>query len=58
MCESRIELSVGDSVRIEDQILTVLDVSGDEITFRLDFVGDSDSENLVCGNGSEKRPPR
>ena len=37
---SGIELAVGDSVRIQDQILTVIDIHGEEITFRLDPVDD------------------
>ena len=67
---SRVELSVGDSVRMEDQILTVLDISEDEVTFRIDTVEDFESENLesdyyvVCpgeeGTGEEGKrlPPR
>jgi len=33
MRKSRFDLSVGESIQIDDQILTVIDIHGDEITF-------------------------
>ena len=59
MRESRFELAVGDSVRMDDQILTVIDISGEEITFRVDFADDVRRDNVLCGEASEKPlPPR
>lgn len=47
---SRVDLSVGDSVRIDDQILTVLEISEDEVTFRVDAVDEFELEELELGN--------
>ncbi len=59
MRESRFELAVGDSVRLDDQILTVIDISGEEITFRVDFADDMGTDNILCSGVSEKPlPPR
>lgn len=45
MLESGIELAIGESVRMADQILTVLDIQGSEIIFRIDHADDG----LVSG---------
>jgi len=37
---SHVELCVGDSVRIDDQILTVLEICEGEVTFRIDMATD------------------
>ena len=59
MRESRFELAVGDSVRLDDQILTVIDISGDEITFRVDFADGLEPGNVLCGEDVVKPlPPR
>jgi hypothetical protein len=59
MRESRFELTVGDSVRLDDQILTVIDISGEEITFRVDFADDLGTDSVLCGADSAKPlPPR
>ncbi|HLJ10708.1 MAG TPA: hypothetical protein VKU82_05945 [Planctomycetaceae bacterium] len=59
MRESCFELSVGESVEFEDQILTVIDISGDEITFRVDFADEVESHNVRCGERVRKQlPPR
>ena len=59
MRESRFELAVGDSVRLDDQILTVIDISGEEITFRVDFADDLEADNLLCAENQDKPfPPR
>jgi hypothetical protein len=42
MRESGVELAVGDSVQLDNHLLTVMDINGDEITFRLDRAGDGD----------------
>lgn len=61
---SHVDLSVGDSVRLDDQILTVLDISQDEVTFRFDAIDDLESDNpetgsVVCHAAEGKRlPPR
>lgn len=54
----RVELSVGESIRLDDQMLTVVDIQGDEITFRIDPVADGDPGELFCGLSSAQRPPR
>ncbi|MFN0053956.1 MAG: hypothetical protein ACKV0T_17395 [Planctomycetales bacterium] len=59
MWDGGIELAVGDSVRLADQILTVIDIHEDEITFRLDSL--DEGEECVLGNAgadSADRPPR
>ena len=38
MPEQTIELSVGDIVHIGDRTLTVIDIDGDEVSFRIDEV--------------------
>lgn len=38
MPEQTIELSVGDVVYIGDRTLTVIDIDGDEVSFRVDEV--------------------
>ena len=48
MRESAVELCVGDSIRIDDYTVTVIDVSGDEITFRID----QDDDFAECGQSS------
>src|SRR5690348_9629137 len=59
MRELRFELSVGDSVRLDDQILTVMDIIGGEITFRIDFADDHESDGVLCAEQDDKRlPPR
>ncbi|HEY3967941.1 MAG TPA: hypothetical protein VGM05_25485 [Planctomycetaceae bacterium] len=58
MDESRVELSVGESMRIDDQLLTVIDIQGDEITFRIDPIADCDAGEQFCGLNSAQRPPR
>jgi hypothetical protein len=59
MRESRFELAVGDSVRLDDQILTVIDISGEEITFRVDFADDLEADNVLCAEDLDKPlPPR
>jgi len=59
MRETDVELSVGDSIHFNDQVLTVIDIHGDEVTFRIDRGDDHNStpdsrfgESLAC------RPPR
>jgi len=37
-----VELCVGDAVRMDDQILTVLEICKGEVTFRIDDVADVD----------------
>jgi hypothetical protein len=58
MRESQFELSVGDSIRLDDQILTVIDINGDEITFRVDIADEAPSENVLCGDDAKRQLPR
>jgi hypothetical protein len=66
---SHVELSIGDSVRLDDRILTVLDITGDEVTFCVDNSDDITGEDfeldnlesdcVVCLGDEPKRfPPR
>ena len=50
MRELEFELAVGDTVLIDDQILTVVDIDGEDISFRL--------EDLFPDRPDEERPPR
>ena len=63
-----VELFAGDCLRMDDQILTVLEINGDEVTFRIDSVEEFDlddieinpePDNVVCHAEDGKRfPPR
>ena len=55
MSESQFELSVGDSVRVDDQILTVLDINGDEITFRVDLADEHEASSASSAEAIGKR---
>jgi hypothetical protein len=57
MDELRIELCVGESIRLDDQILTVIDIHGDEITFRIDHA-DCDLTESFGNHGVALRAPR
>lgn len=57
MRQSEVELAIGDSVRVEDHLLTVIDIHGDEITFRLDRA-DEDDASLTGAAFAARRPPR
>ncbi|MGQ0637090.1 MAG: hypothetical protein ACT4QC_20975 [Planctomycetaceae bacterium] len=59
MLESGIELAVGESVRLADHVLTILDIHGDEITIRVDrFDDDPLGESFAVGNLAAYLPPR
>jgi hypothetical protein len=59
MRQSGVELAIGDAVQLQDHLLTVIDIQGDEITFRLDQIEEVDSGtpprpfSLI-----DRRPPR
>lgn len=55
MSESRFELSIGDSIQVDEQILTVLEICGDEITFRIDPLAELPTAGSLCG---QQLPPR
>lgn len=55
MRQAGVELAVGDSVVIENQVLTVMDITGDEITFRLDRIEESHGPD---DDPRAQRPPR
>jgi hypothetical protein len=59
MRQSGVELAIGDAVQLQDHLLTVIDIQGDEITFRLDQVEEVDS-GARTGPFSltDRRPPR
>jgi len=50
-----IELSVGDTLQIGDCVVTVVDIDGDEVSFRVD---QAESENLVGGGEQRSALPR
>jgi hypothetical protein len=54
MRESRFELSVGESVRIDNQILTVIDITGDEVTFRMDVFDEFESADVLCNSEADR----
>jgi hypothetical protein len=59
MRESSVELSVGDSVQFDDQILTVIDIHGDEVTFRVDHCDEQPAvSQFQSGDEFVSRPPR
>jgi hypothetical protein len=58
MDDARVELSVGESIRLDDQILTVIDIQGDEITFRIDHAADGDLSETFAGQVAALRNPR
>lgn len=59
MLPSGIELAVGESVRLAEHVLTILEIHGDEITLRIDSLGDeADGEFCATGRLTMQRPPR
>jgi hypothetical protein len=54
MRESRFELSIGESVWIDDRILTIVDIAGDEITFRVDSADGYEAGHVSCSSEVEK----
>lgn len=57
MRQSDVELAIGDSVRVKDHVLTVIDIHGDEITFRLDHADETDVTEPGLAFAA-RRPPR
>ena len=47
---SHVELCVGESVRIDDQILTVLEICEGEVIFRIDMATDVELNDFETGN--------
>ncbi len=41
MHEQEVELCVGDVVRIGDHLLTVVDIDGEDVSFRMDHIDES-----------------
>ena len=58
MDDARVELSVGESIRLDDHILTVIDIIGDEITFRIDLAEDYELSETFGSRGAVLRSPR
>ncbi|MSR56707.1 MAG: hypothetical protein EXS05_03430 [Planctomycetaceae bacterium] len=59
MRELDFELAVGDSVHFANQVLTVIDIHGDEITFRLDRADETAELTPPIGSDfAHNRPPR
>lgn len=48
MLESGVELAIGESVQMADRILTVVDIQGDEITFRVDYIDEFPGGDLAA----------
>lgn len=59
MRETCVELSVGDSVHFDDQVLTVIDIHGDDVTFRIDRCDElNPTSHSPFGENIASRPPR
>lgn len=58
MRHAGVELAVGDSVQIKDHVLTVMDITGNEVTFRLDRIGEGEFDLTPPGGDCNNRPPR
>ncbi|MBS0265707.1 MAG: hypothetical protein JSS02_27490 [Planctomycetes bacterium] len=58
MEEARVELSIGESIQLNQQILTVVDIQGDEIIFRIDHVDDGDLHDPFGDSDWLRRNPR
>jgi hypothetical protein len=58
MDESCFELCVGESIRLNGQILTVMDIYGGEVTFRIDDVDDCESGEAFGSHELMLRSPR
>ena len=46
MDESCFELCVGESIRLNGQVLTVMDIHGGEVTFRIDGADEYESSEV------------
>lgn len=53
--EQTMELAVGDMVVVGNQVLTVIDIDGDEVSFRLDSPANADELALIEQTGQQ--PP-
>ena len=40
MQELECELNIGDAIRIDETVYTVIDIEDDEVSFRIDFIED------------------
>lgn len=58
MQEYELELAVGDAVQIGDCIVTVVDIEGTDISFRIDTPESDDAEAFLASSISPFRPPR
>lgn len=55
MEEHDFELSVGDSVQVEGYTVTVIDIDGDEVSFKVDC---DEPPDFPRGRGFDGAPPR
>lgn len=59
MRQTSVELAVGDSVRVHEHILTVIDIHGEEVTFRLDQFNADDAHPMDRpSEAMNRRTPR
>lgn len=56
MHEQEVELGIGDVVRIGDHLLTVIDVEGDDVSFRIDLITEPRVPFELASSAA--RPPR
>lgn len=56
MQEQEVELCVGDTFQIGDCLVTVVDIDGEDVTFRIQ--DDSDTVCLTGGDGHRVTRPR
>lgn len=59
MQEHELELSVGDSVQIGDRLVTVVEIDGSEISFRIDAAREEEPQfSGVLAENAVLRTPR
>ena len=58
MDESCFELCVGESIHLDGQILTVMDIHDGEVTFRIDDTNDCESSEAFGSHELMLRSPR
>jgi hypothetical protein len=58
MDESCFELCVGESIRLEDRILTVIDIHGGDVTFRIDVADCCETNEAFSSHDLMLRSPR
>lgn len=58
MREYDVELAVGEALVLGNRILTILDIQGDEFTFRIDHLDELENDPLLATGQASRLPPR